>query len=72
MSDATCKVCLAQPETICHVLFHCPVAKEVSRLSGSPCPSAGFSSNSVFLNFHHLLETCKRNLIDMEENSIGG
>lgn len=58
--DATCKVCLAQPETICHVLFHCPVAKEVWSLSSFPIPRTGFSSNSVFLNFHHLLETCKK------------
>lgn len=58
--DATCKVCQAQPVTICHVLFHCPVAKEVWRLSGFPIPPNGFSSNSVFLNFHHLLESCKK------------
>ncbi|XP_048599926.1 uncharacterized protein LOC125580030 [Brassica napus] len=55
--ETTCKLCHAQPETICHVLFHCPVAKEVWRLSEFPMPAADFSTNSVFLNFHHLLET---------------
>lgn len=58
--ETTCKVCQSQPETICHVLFHCPVAKEVWRLSGFPIPAEGFSTNSVFLNFHHLLESCKK------------
>ncbi|XP_013594838.1 PREDICTED: uncharacterized protein LOC106303003 [Brassica oleracea var. oleracea] len=48
---------LWKPETICHVLFHCPVAKEVWRLSEFPTPAAGFFTNSFFLNFHHLLET---------------
>ncbi|KAG2265571.1 hypothetical protein Bca52824_072650 [Brassica carinata] len=44
--ETTCKLCHAQPETICHVLFHCPVAKEVWRLSEFPMPAAGFSTNS--------------------------
>ncbi|KAG2246693.1 hypothetical protein Bca52824_086321 [Brassica carinata] len=62
--ETTCKLCHAQPETICHVLFHCPVAKEVWRLSEFPMPAADFSTNSVFLNFHHLLETCKRSRLE--------
>lgn len=62
--DATCMMCLAQPETISHVLFHCPVAKEVWRISGFPTPPAGFARNSVFLNFHHLLETSKKSRLE--------
>ena len=62
-------MCIAQPETISHVLFHCPIAKEVWRISGFPIPPAGFARNSVFLNFHHLLETSKKSRLE-EKNRL--
>ena len=58
--DPSCKMCHAHPETICHILFHCHTTKEVWRLSNITLPPAGFSMNSVFLNFHHLMDVCRR------------
>lgn len=58
--DPICRCCQLAPETICHVLFHCPTAQEVWRLSGFPQPPAGFSPNSVMLNLQYLLQCSKR------------
>ncbi|XP_009139680.2 uncharacterized protein LOC103863679 [Brassica rapa] len=54
--DPICKVCQSAPETICHVLFNCPTAQEVWRLSGFPLPPTGVSPNSVLLNLQYLLQ----------------
>lgn len=54
--DHECRGCQAAPETICHVLFHCPTAQEIWHLSGFPQPLAGFSTNSVMLNLQYLLQ----------------
>ncbi|CAN7091771.1 unnamed protein product, partial [Brassica rapa subsp. narinosa] len=54
--DPVCRACQLAPETICYVLFHCPTAQEVWRLSGFPLPSTGFSPNSVMLNLQYLLQ----------------
>lgn len=58
--DPTCPVCHQGPETICHMLFHCPVAKEAWEMSQFPIPQAGWSNNSVFLNMHHLISCSQR------------
>lgn len=47
-------------ETICHVLFHCKVAKETWALSQIPLPPGGFSTSSVWLNFYHLMALSKK------------
>ncbi|CAA7042047.1 unnamed protein product [Microthlaspi erraticum] len=60
MMDSTCDTCRAGPESICHVLFTCPKAKEVWERSSIPLPPAGFSTNSTFLNLHYLL-SCSKN-----------
>ena len=62
--DSTCPRCRRCPETICHVLFHCDLAKEVWSLSKFPLPPAGFSSTSVWLNMYHLLSASKRLPVD--------
>ena len=54
--DPICKVCQSAPETICHVLFNCPTAQEVWRLSDFPLPPMGFSPNSVLLKLQYLLQ----------------
>lgn len=58
--DLTCKMCGKETETICHVLFHCHVAKQSWGLSNIPAPEMGFSKNSVFLNLFHLLNRAER------------
>lgn len=58
--DPLCSSCRSEPETVCHVLFHCRIARETWELSAISPPSSGFSANSVFLNFHHLLSCVKR------------
>lgn len=58
--DTTCSRCSCAAESICHVLFHCVVAKEVWTLSGIPLLPGGFSVSSVWLNFYHLLALSKK------------
>lgn len=53
--EAVCPVCHQGPETVCHMLFQCPLARDTWELSQFPTPPAGWSSNSVFLNIHHLI-----------------
>lgn len=53
--DPTCKVCGNGRETICHLLFSCPLAKEAWKEANIPLPPMGFSTSSVFLNLHHLI-----------------
>ncbi|XP_048598085.1 uncharacterized protein LOC125578967 [Brassica napus] len=55
-----CPVCQQGPETICHMLFQCPLAKEVWERSAFPLPHAGFSTSSTFLNMYHLLANSKK------------
>lgn len=58
--DPTCSICGEAPESICHMLFHCPRAREVWNRSQLPLPPAGFSLSSTFLNIHYLF-MCSRN-----------
>lgn len=58
--DATCSRCGVGAETIFHVLFHCEVAKKVWTRSRFPLPTGGFSTNSVWLNFYHLMSVSKK------------
>ena len=53
--DARCSLCHLHSESICHLLFSCPFAKEVWDRSGVQLPAAGFSRSSVFLNVYHLI-----------------
>lgn len=53
--DPLCKQCGGGTETICHILFSCPLAQNVWREVKLPLPQRGLSKNSVFLNMHHLI-----------------
>ena len=53
--DTTCKSCGVRHETICHTLFSCAAAQDVWRAANLPLPPRGLSTNSVFLNLHHLV-----------------
>ncbi|CAN6858026.1 unnamed protein product, partial [Brassica oleracea] len=53
--DSRCRLCQASSESICHLLFSCPFAKEVWDRSGVQLPLNGFSRSSVFLNVYHLI-----------------
>ncbi|KAF2579547.1 hypothetical protein F2Q68_00001170 [Brassica cretica] len=63
-TDSTCLSCHLGPETICHMLFHCPSSKEVWERSSFILPPAGFSTSSVFLNMHYLMAFSKKNTLD--------
>ena len=58
--DTTCPQCGLQPETICHVLFHCEAAKEAWEMAQIPLPPGGFSPNSTFLNLYYLVACTKK------------
>lgn len=49
-----CYMCAEEFETVNHILFQCPVARQVWALSNVPSPCEGFGS-SVFTNMYHLL-----------------
>ena len=68
--DTTCKVCNSGIETICHLLFTCPMAKDTWERSAITLPAAGFSTNSVFLNIYHLLEQSKKFPKNLNVNSF--
>ena len=58
--DTTCRVCNGGIETICHLFFTCPMAKDTWGRASIKLPNAGFSTNFVFLNIYHLLEQSKK------------
>lgn len=60
MLDSTCSRCGSGAETICHVLFHCEVAKRVWERSRIPLLNGGFSVSSVWLNIYHLFTVSKK------------
>lgn len=52
--DMRCQYCGAEAESINHVLFTCPIARQMCALSGFPCSKDGFDGESLFSNFHYL------------------
>lgn len=60
MIDATYLRCGSAAETILPCLFHCEVARRVWARSRFPLPAGGFSTNSVWLNFYHLISASKK------------
>lgn len=58
--DPLRKICGNSRETICHVLFSCSFAQDAWKKANLPLPRGGLSSNSVFLNMHHLVECSKK------------
>lgn len=68
--DTTCAVCASATESICHLLFHCPVAQEVWARSTIKLPQGGFSRSSVFLNIYHLLIVNDKKGNEAQNNSF--
>ncbi|CAN6980292.1 unnamed protein product [Brassica oleracea var. botrytis] len=64
--DPCCPLCHQGPESLCHMLFHCPMAKEVWNQSSLPLPQGGFSRNFVFLNIHYVLSCSKKRTLEPE------
>ncbi|KAL9293822.1 putative ribonuclease H domain, reverse transcriptase zinc-binding domain-containing protein [Arabidopsis thaliana] len=56
--DDGCYMCHEANETINHILFQCPLARQVWALSLLQSPSNGFGS-SIFTNMNHILHNCK-------------
>lgn len=54
-ADPSCKSGGHASESICHVLFHCPMAADVWRASRTKTYDSDFSHNSMFLNLHFLV-----------------
>ncbi|XP_010506884.1 PREDICTED: uncharacterized protein LOC104783422 [Camelina sativa] len=54
--DLSCSRCGAEEETVNHVLFLCPPARQVWALSQVPVGSQCFPVESVFANMDHLLD----------------
>ena len=53
--DPCCQACGFQGESINHILFTCPIARQVWALANVPCPEGGFDSISHYSNIHYLL-----------------
>ncbi|KAF8100389.1 hypothetical protein N665_0225s0007 [Sinapis alba] len=54
--DPVCQTCGYQGESVNHLVFTCPVARQVWALANIPVPCQGFNHNSYYFNFAHLLE----------------
>ncbi|KAG7627049.1 hypothetical protein ISN45_At03g031700 [Arabidopsis thaliana x Arabidopsis arenosa] len=52
-----CSMCPEENETINHILFQCPLARQVWALSLLQSPFSGFG-NSSFTNMNHVLHNC--------------
>lgn len=59
-----CLMCGEASETVNHILFQCPLARQVWALSDVPCPISGFGS-SIFSNLHHLMQISQVEIIPM-------
>ena len=68
--DTTCAVCSSASESICHLLFNCPLAQEVWERSNIKIPRGGFSRSSVFLNVYHLLIVNGKNGNEVQSKSF--
>ncbi|XP_010424126.1 PREDICTED: uncharacterized protein LOC104709170 [Camelina sativa] len=53
--DVSCMRCGSNAETICHMLFVCPVARQAFALANIPSPVGDFSITEVDKNWEHLL-----------------
>ncbi|XP_019102134.1 PREDICTED: uncharacterized protein LOC104789987 [Camelina sativa] len=53
--DERCQICGCEGESINHILFVCPIARQTWAVAGVPSPEFGFHNGSIFSNFHYLL-----------------
>lgn len=69
--DTTCKLCGGAVDTICHMLFGCPVLKQLLDLANISSPVNGFLLSSVVFNVCFLLNMMKKDEISYQiKNSI--
>ncbi|KAG2310496.1 hypothetical protein Bca52824_022053 [Brassica carinata] len=64
--DPICQACGFQGESVNHIIFHCPVARQVWALANVPYPEGGFDEVSHFSNFHTLMLMMKNSSIPEE------
>lgn len=53
--DSCCQACGFEGESINHILFTCPIARQIWALVNVPSPENGFDVVSHYSNFHYLL-----------------
>lgn len=53
-----CSMCGEENETINHILFQCPLARQVWAVSLTPSTGNGFGK-SVFANLNHILQVAQ-------------
>lgn len=64
--DWRCQFCGEDVESINHVLFTCPIARQLWALSNFSIPKDGYDQFSLFSNFHYLFSMEKMNYIPKE------
>lgn len=65
-TDKTCTRCGAEDETINHILFECPPARQCWALSDIPNPPGLFPCMALFSNIDHLLWRAKEHGVPKE------
>lgn len=68
--DTRCQSCGFEGESANHILFMCPVARQVWALSKFPSPPTGFDLESIYQNIHYLLDTSKNNKVPLSISRI--
>jgi len=53
--DTRCQICGFEGETINHMMFTCPLARQFWALSNIPSPEDGFAEHSLYHNIHYVL-----------------
>ena len=61
--DPCCQACGFHGESINHILFTCPIARQVWALANVPCPQDGFDATSHYSNLHYLMSMGSNKLI---------
>lgn len=64
-----CLMCGEEQETINHILFKCPLARQVWALSLIPVPWEGFG-DSIYANMNHLLQVSQNKVIQQQLRAV--
>ncbi|KAG7570254.1 Reverse transcriptase zinc-binding domain [Arabidopsis thaliana x Arabidopsis arenosa] len=64
--DLRCQLCGAEGESSNHILFACPLARQVWALSGFPFPEEGFDQTSIYQNIHLVLSLAKSQRLQLQ------
>lgn len=68
--DPRCQIYGEEGESIEHILFLCPLARQVWALSNLPSPVDGFFSHSLYHNIHYVLSLKKNLSIPLESRRM--